>query len=302
MTVVTVGIDIGTSSVKALAVDDDGSVVARARVVHSVSSPTAGRFEHDVNRAWRRNVRAAFRRVADGHEVAAVNVAAFVPSLCAVDRRGRALSPGLLYGDERGGAATGRSPSESGEVLNMLRWCAQQRPDAAGFWPAQAVANHALCGVGAIDSVVAITTHPLHDYTDWDAEVARGAGVSVEQLPRVVPGSAAIGEITVDGHRRGLVGPGTIDALAEQMVAGADHDGDVLVIMGTTLITWGVVPAVAGGARSVDRAPHRARPDAHRRAIQRRRPLPRLGHPSARQGRPGLRPAAHPGVVALCPR
>ena len=36
---VTVGIDIGTSSVKAVAADDDGNVVASARVPHEVRVP-----------------------------------------------------------------------------------------------------------------------------------------------------------------------------------------------------------------------------------------------------------------------
>jgi xylulokinase len=241
MALVTVGIDIGTTSVKAVAVDEHGEVLARARVAHGVSSPTPGRFEHDVDKAWRRNVRTAFRKVADGHHVAGVNVAAFVPSLCAVDERGRPLTPGLLYGDERGGRPSGANPSESGEVVNLLRWCAGEVPDAAGFWPAQAVANHALCGVGAIDSVVAITMHPLFDYTSWDRSVVAEAGARVDQLPLVVPGTAAIGELLVDGVPV-PVGPGTIDALGEQIVAGADQVGDVLVILGATLITWGVIP------------------------------------------------------------
>jgi xylulokinase len=38
------------------------------------------------------------------------------------------------------------------------------------------------------------------------------------------------------------VGSGTIDAFAEQLVAGAEHDGDVLVILGATLITWACIP------------------------------------------------------------
>ncbi|MEZ5137046.1 MAG: hypothetical protein R2699_18875 [Acidimicrobiales bacterium] len=44
-----------------------------------------------------------------------------VPSLCAVDADGRALTPGLLYGDARG-APSGANPSESGELLGFLRW------------------------------------------------------------------------------------------------------------------------------------------------------------------------------------
>jgi xylulokinase len=49
---VTVGIDIGTSSVKALAVDGDGAVVASARVPHAYRVPTPERLEHDAEVAW----------------------------------------------------------------------------------------------------------------------------------------------------------------------------------------------------------------------------------------------------------
>ena len=234
---ITVGIDIGTTSVKALAVDGDGTVLARARVPHAVESPAADLFQHDANKAWRRNVRTAFRRVSEGLDIKGVNVAAMVPSLCAVDRRGRPITPGLLYGDARGGAVSGKTPAESGEVVSFLHWCAQQAPDAAGFWPAQAVANHALTGIGALDSVTAVTTHPLFDYTAWDEKITTEAGATVAQLPRIVSGNDSVA--TVDGM---VVGGGTVDALAEQLVAGANDDGDVLVILGTTLITWGVIP------------------------------------------------------------
>ena len=49
---VTVGIDIGTTSVKAVAADADGNVVTRTRIAHRVVSPDAGRFEHDPGEAW----------------------------------------------------------------------------------------------------------------------------------------------------------------------------------------------------------------------------------------------------------
>src|SRR3954453_22035295 len=76
---VTVGIDIGTTSVKALAVDGDGTVLARARVEHAVLAPGPNALEHDADHAWRRNVVAAYDEVRGGHEVAAVNMAAMVP-------------------------------------------------------------------------------------------------------------------------------------------------------------------------------------------------------------------------------
>ena len=240
----TVGIDIGTTSVKAIAVDDDGEVRARTRVPHDLLSPTAGTFEHDVDRAWRADVIAALAAVAEGHDVAAVNVSAMVPSLAAVRADGTGCSPGLLYGDHRG-ITEANAPDEagdSGELLAFLGWLTRHAPDAAGYWPAQAVANHALCGVGAIDSTTAMTAVPLFDMTGWDAQLAAAAGTSTEALPVVVPGTAAVGTVTDGLPAAGaLVGGGTIDALGEQIVAGAERTGDVLVICGATLIAWGVI-------------------------------------------------------------
>ena len=235
---VTVGVDIGTTSVKAVAADGDGNVVARARVRHPIGIPTAERFEHDIDRAWRRNVRRAFREVSRDLDVRGANVAAMVPSLGAVDAKGRALTPGLLYGDERGRTDGGLDPAASGELVEFLRWLAAEAPDAAGYWPAQAVANHALSGIGAVDTVTAMTALPLFTGVEWDAEVAAAAGARLDQLPRVVPGSQAVGRVTGTDV---VLGGGTIDAFGEQLVAGADDTGDVLVILGTTLITWAVI-------------------------------------------------------------
>ena len=90
MSDVTVGLDIGTTSVKAVAVDGAGTVLARARVPHVIH--TDGRmFEHDANVAWRANVVDAFAQVRAGLDVAAVNVSAMVPSLAPVDGAGTAL-------------------------------------------------------------------------------------------------------------------------------------------------------------------------------------------------------------------
>lgn len=241
---VTVGIDIGTTSVKAVAVDADGLVLARARVPHGVSSPTAGAFEHDIDQAWRAGVLEALAQAAEGLDVAAVNVSAMVPSLGAVDADGHALSPGLLYGDVRG-QTDANDPAEagdSGELVAFLGWLTEHAPEAAGYWPAQAVANHALTGIGAIDSTTAVTAHPLHDYVDWDASRAAAAGADVTALPQVVAGTAPVGRV-LDGlpAAGALVGGGAIDALGEQAVAGADETGDVLVILGATLITWSVI-------------------------------------------------------------
>jgi len=75
-------------------------------------------------------------------------------------------------------------------------------------------------------------------------------GARVEQLPELVPGGEIAGEIAGDLAARGLpealrgvqMFGGSIDAFCEQLVAGIVNDGDVLVIIGATLITWAVIP------------------------------------------------------------
>jgi xylulokinase len=61
--------------------------------------------------------------------------------------------------------------------------------------------------------------------------------VSAEQMPTVVLMGQAAG--TLPGSDAVVTG-GTIDALCDQIVAGASEPGDVLVIFGATLIVWAV--------------------------------------------------------------
>ncbi len=251
---VTVGIDIGTSSVKAVAADSAGTVLATARVAHRLITSPEGTFEHDPDQAWRSDVLEAFHLVAEalgqsnGEEVTcddveAVCVGAMVPSMAAVDESGMALGPGLLYGDFRGVDETSDPlfPGNGDELVAFLKWHSAHAPGAAGYWPAQAVANQTLCGEGFIDEATAMSSYPLFDLVSWDEGLVSGAGASVHQMPRVVASNEVAGRVAPGLPCEGAVlAAGTIDGLAEQLVAGADEPGDVLVICGTTLITWAV--------------------------------------------------------------
>jgi xylulokinase len=227
-----VGIDIGTTSVKAVAADADGNVVARARVPHRIVIPEADKFEHDAGQAWRRGPRKALAALkAEG--VAAVSVTGMVPSLCAVDRKGIPRTPGLIYGDVRGRTGSGADPSGSGETGAFLRWTAAQAPDAFGFWPAQAVANFALSGEPSLDTATAFSAYPLFDGNVWDENALAEVGATPGQFPPVHVNGAPVGKVG-----DAVLGASSIDAMGEQLVAGADRDGDVMVILGTTLIIW----------------------------------------------------------------
>lgn len=262
-TELAVGIDIGSTSTKAVAADADGNVVARHRVPHPLVVREATLMEHDANRAWRRGPGLALAGL--GHiDPVGVCVAAMVPSLCAVDHRGVPSSPGLLYGDSRSATGLSTASPVSGELGGMLAWAAAHHSRAGGYWPAQAVANHALSGEAVIDSGTAALAFPLFNGQGWDEGAAAAVGVTPTQLPRVVGTGQASGLLSRPGHQGGGTGstsrPGTgtsrgsagglgargeavlasglVDAMGEQMVAGADNDGDVLVICGTTVITW----------------------------------------------------------------
>jgi len=239
---VTVGIDIGTTSVKGLAVSGDGSVVARVHVPHKVIVEAPDRLEHDARRAWRAGPVRAFQAVCSeaashGMEVAGFCVSSMVPSLTAVNRRGVPSIAGLLYGDVRG-----RVPVEDDDqsiamrdAEGFLKWAISQDPGAAGYWPAQAVATNAIGGIPAIDTAMTASLVALHSWGKWDEEYLAKLGVSVSPMPAVAPLGQSAG--TISGTGIHLAG-GTVDALCDQIVAGATQVGDVLVILGATLIVW----------------------------------------------------------------
>ncbi len=217
---VTVGIDIGTTSVKAVAADDDGNVVARTRIPHRVGVPAPNRLEHDANRAWRWGPRRALAGL-HHRDIKAVSVVAMVPSLAAVNKNGVPQTAGLLYGDERG---------EDGptEIEGFASWALGQCPEAAGLWPAQAVANYTLGGEAVVDISAAGACWGLFN-----------GGVDKERIPRMAGMGEAVGRVQ---GTDAVLDAGGVDAVGEQLVAGAHNPGDVHVLLGTTLIVWAVIP------------------------------------------------------------
>ena len=141
------GLDVGSSSTKAVLVDADGGVVAEARSEHEISRPRPGWAEQDAELVWWGSVVEACRRLLPGRaeRVCAVGVSALGPCVLATDAHGRPLRPAILYGiDSRATGQAERLTAELGaerilarcgsrlssqSVGPKLRWLAEDEPD-----------------------------------------------------------------------------------------------------------------------------------------------------------------------------
>jgi xylulokinase len=93
------------------------------------------------------------------------------------------------------------------------------------------VANHALAGEAVLDTSAAASCMPVFSMEKWGWDP--DLGIDVDRFPRIAGMGEAVGRI---GDT--VLDAGGVDAVGEHLVAGADRDGDVMVILGTTLIVW----------------------------------------------------------------
>jgi xylulokinase len=94
---ILVGVDVGTTAVKAIAITPDGSVVARAEEGYPLSTPQPGWSEQDPEDWWQATQRALARLPA----AAAVGLSGQMHGLVALDSGNRVLRPAILWNDQR---------------------------------------------------------------------------------------------------------------------------------------------------------------------------------------------------------
>jgi xylulokinase len=93
-----VGLDVGTSGVKALALSRTGEIVARAERPYALSTPRPGWAEQDPEDWWR----AAEAALADlGVRPTSIGLSGQMHGLVALDEHERVLRPAILWNDQR---------------------------------------------------------------------------------------------------------------------------------------------------------------------------------------------------------
>lgn len=265
------GIDIGTSSTKAVVAALDGRILARTEHAHAVRYPRPGWAEHDAERTWWADVVAVCDalRLQLG-SVRAVGVSGIGPCLLPCDSRARPLRPAILYGidsrasaeieaiEERLGAENvvrrAGSSLSSQAVGPKLLWLRRNEPEtwgrmAAWFMASSFVAAR-LTGEYVLDRHSASQCDPLYDFEagcwadDWIAEL-----LGPIAMPRLVAPAEVVGEVS-DRASADLGIPagtpvvaGTIDAWAEAFSAGVRRPGDLMLMYGSTAFLIEVVAA-----------------------------------------------------------
>ena len=99
-----IGLDIGTSACKAVAVGDDGAVLARASAAYPMATPRPGWAEQDPA-DWQRGADTAMQALAvalpDGATVRGIGLSGQMHGLVALDADDRVLRPAILWCDNR---------------------------------------------------------------------------------------------------------------------------------------------------------------------------------------------------------
>ncbi|MGO1770910.1 MAG: FGGY family carbohydrate kinase, partial [Microbacterium sp.] len=100
-----IGIDLGTSSFKAIAVDDDGVVVAKTTANYPLINLRSGWSEQEPAEWWRATGEAmtalAAKLPEGGKEITAIGLCGQMHGLTAMDADGEVIRPAILWNDQR---------------------------------------------------------------------------------------------------------------------------------------------------------------------------------------------------------
>ena len=253
------GIDLGTSSVKAVVARLDGSVAGQSRSDYPVRSPRPG-WSETAPADWLSATATAVRAAVAGAGVqpGAVGLSGQMHGLVPTAADGRPVRPAMLWSDARALAELERyrrlppairrrlaNPLSPGMAGPMLAWLAAREPAA---YAATHVAlqpkdwlRARLTGRLATEPSDASATL-LYDlaHDTWDADVVPALGIDPARLPPILARSGAgAGTLTAGaaaalGLRAGIVvAAGAADTAAAALGSGLTDPGAVQLTIGT---------------------------------------------------------------------
>jgi xylulokinase len=251
------GIDIGTSGAKVVALDEHGAVVAQATAALTVQRPQPLWSEQDPD-AWWQAVSAAVQAIdpAVRRAVRGIGIAGQMHGATLLDRADRPLRPAILWNDGRSFAecealeaaadyrGIGGNIVMPGFTAPKLLWVREHEP-------------HIFAQVETVllpkDYVrLQMTGDKVSDLSDsagtlwlnvaarrWSDELLAACGLSTGQMPRLAEGTGITGTLrpTVAelwGMAHVPVAAGGSDNAAGAVGVGVVRDGDALLSLGTS--------------------------------------------------------------------
>jgi xylulokinase len=257
------GLDVGTSGVKAILMSASGEVAATATTSLTMSTPRPGWAEQDPAAWWDAALASihAVRRARPAAVIAAVGISGQMHSSVFLDRAGEVIRPALLWCDGRttaecaeitqvvGGEDRLRdlacNPALEGFTLPKILWLRRHEPEAyarlATVLLPKDYIRYRLTGVLATDPSDASGTL-MYDTARlrWSDEILNAVGVPRSIVPDVGGSAEVLGHVTaqaaeVTGLPNGtpVVGGGADNACGAVGV-GATTPGEVVTSWGTS--------------------------------------------------------------------
>ena len=258
---VVLGVDIGTTSAKAVAFDADARELGRGEAGYPLLEPEHGQAVQDpavVVDATLAAIRAATTAAREqGAQIAALSFSGAMHSLVGLDAQGRALTPLVTWGDMRATEQAERLRAEHPELhdrtgtplhpmspLPKLVWFAEHEAEtfsAVRRWAGiKELVVARLTGTWAVDHSVASATGLLNlRELDWDDEALAIAGIDAEALSPLVPtthrlqlDAAPAADLGLEGGMALIVG--AADGPLANLGVGAVHHGVAACSIGTS--------------------------------------------------------------------
>lgn len=260
---VAVGIDVGTTGVKAIAIDGDGAVVARSESGYALSTPHAGWSEQNPEDWWRAT------QVALGglgsNEVVGIGLSGQMHGLVALDDADRITRPAILWNDQRTAAECAEIEERlglerligltgnralTGFTAPKLLWLRRHEPDVfariARIMLPKDYVRLQLTGEWATDVADASGTLLLDvAQRTWSGAVLDALELPATLLPPALESPAVSGAtIACDNVAQGIpVAAGAGDCAAAALGVGIDHAGPLSIVLGTSGVVFAALPS-----------------------------------------------------------
>ena len=252
------GIDIGTSGVKAVVIDEAGSVVGQGTAALTVERPQPSWSEQAPGTWWQATTAAVLAiDPAVRRSVRGIGLAGQMHGATLLDAHDKPLRPAILWNDGRSEAqcadlerlapdlhSVAGNLAMPGFTAPKLLWVREHEPEifaqvASVLLPKDYVRLR-MTGDKATDLSDAAGTLWLDvAKRDWSDALLAACGLTRDHMPRVFEGSAIAGMLTAAvaelwGMARVPVAAGGGDNAAGAVGVGVVRDGDALLSLGTS--------------------------------------------------------------------